>query len=298
MAQRSYTVMIVPDARARFRRFQVTRRTLIIGASALALVGLLALSTPWLLWRAHSQGARAELLAQENAALQDRTDQFESSIAALRDELGEYERQTTRLAWMAGDMDAELPSQGAGSGEISYPTGEEAGGDRLRAELDVLRERSDALGEQMDRVATLFSTQGERLASIPSILPVQGLIGHGFGWRRDPFTGQRRFHQGLDISAPEGTPVRAPADGVVVKARRYGGYGNVIYLSHGNGLVTRYGHLKEFKAKPGQRIQRGDVVALVGNTGRSTAPHLHYEVLLHNRRVNPMKYVISGSSMP
>lgn len=297
MAQRTYTVMIVPDARARFRRFQISQRTLILAASALAVVGLLALSTPWLLWRAHRSAGKAEVLAQENAALRERTDQFETSIATLREELGEYERQTTRLAWMAGDMDAELPSQGAGSGEISNPAGE-GGGDRLRAELEVLRERSDALGEQMDRVATLFSTQGERLASIPSILPVQGLIGHGFGWRRDPFTGQRRFHQGLDISAPEGTPVRAPADGVVVKARRYGGYGNVIYLSHGNGLVTRYGHLKEFKAKPGQRIQRGDVVALVGNTGRSTAPHLHYEVLLHNRRVNPMKYVISGSSMP
>ena len=85
---------------------------------------------------------------------------------------------------------------------------------------------------------------------------------------------------------------------MIVKSRRYGGYGNVIYLSHGNGLVTRYGHLNERKVSAGQRVRRGEIIATVGNTGRSTAPHLHYEVLLHNRRVDPMKYVVDTGLTP
>jgi murein DD-endopeptidase MepM/ murein hydrolase activator NlpD len=102
----------------------------------------------------------------------------------------------------------------------------------------------------------------------------------------------RDFHQGLDIVAPPGSRVVAPADGVVTQMGPVGGFGNSIFISHGYGLVTRFGHLKSFNVKPGQKVHRGEVIGYVGSTGRSTGPHLHYEVLLHQRNVDPVRYIL------
>ena len=113
-----------------------------------------------------------------------------------------------------------------------------------------------------------------------------------FGNRIDPFTGMRDFHPGIDISVPRGTRVSAPADGVVVFCGTKGGYGNIIAIDHGYGTVTRYGHLDGFNVRPGQRVKRGDVIGFSGNTGRSTAPHLHYEVWVHDQMRNPIEYIL------
>ena len=121
---------------------------------------------------------------------------------------------------------------------------------------------------------------------------MRGLLGNGYGWRRDPFTGMRDFHKGLDIIAPLGTKVVAPADGIVTRVGRAGGFGISVLLSHGQGLVTRYGHLQGASVKVGERVKRGDTIATLGSTGRSTGPHLHYEVLMHRRHVNPVKYIV------
>ena len=118
------------------------------------------------------------------------------------------------------------------------------------------------------------------------------MISYGFGYRRDPFTGQRAFHKGLDIVAMLDTPVMAPADGIVTRATREPDYGQVVYLSHGGGITTRYAHLRGFNVRVGQEIQRGDVIGFVGNTGRSLGYHLHYEVLLHGTKMNPMDYIL------
>src|SRR5437773_2424390 len=111
-------------------------------------------------------------------------------------------------------------------------------------------------------------------------------------WRRDPFTGMRDFHQGLDLVAPIGTKVIAPADGIVTKVGPSGGFGNSVFISHGYGIITRYGHLASYNVRVGQRVKRGDVIATVGSTGRSTGPHLHYELLVHQRNVDPIKYIL------
>ena len=122
-------------------------------------------------------------------------------------------------------------------------------------------------------------------------MPIKGWFSHGYGWRKDPFTGKRQFHRGIDIVNHAGTPIHAPADGVVSRATRVSDYGKTIDLSHGYGYVTRYGHLSELLVRPGQRVKRGEVVGRVGSTGRSTGPHLHYEVFRDGRRGNPWKYL-------
>ena len=132
-----------------------------------------------------------------------------------------------------------------------------------------------------------------RLASTPSIKPVQGWITSKFGYRKSPFTGKKEFHSGLDISNRIGTKVIAPADGKISYAARKRYIGNEVIVDHGNGLDTRYGHLKKILVKRGQKVKRGDVIALLGNTGQSTGPHVHYEVHLNGTPVNPLNYILN-----
>ncbi len=131
------------------------------------------------------------------------------------------------------------------------------------------------------------------LSSTPSIWPTKGWLSSGFGYRISPFTGLREFHKGLDISSREGTKVIATADGVVTFAGKNGFYGNMIKIDHGHGMMTRYGHLEKMLKKRGDAVKRGDVIGLMGNTGRSTGPHVHYEVFLNGLPVNPKKYILN-----
>jgi hypothetical protein len=122
--------------------------------------------------------------------------------------------------------------------------------------------------------------------------PVTGQVTSDFGWRTDPFTGNPRFHGGLDIAAPLGSPVFAPQAGVVIYSGAYGGYGNVVVLNHGNSLYTVYGHNSRLMVQPGDTVYRGQVISLVGSTGRSTGPHLHFEVHYKHQYLNPVAYMM------
>jgi len=158
--------------------------------------------------------------------------------------------------------------------------------DRLKTEVSI-QERS------FQELVEYLEDQKSLLASTPSIWPVKGWLTSTFGYRSSPFTGRRELHKGLDIATRSGTPVIAPADGLVVFAGREGGFGNMIIIDHGYGITTRYGHCSSLEAKLGQKIKRGDVVARVGNTGRSTGPHVHYEVAVNGVSVNPSRYILN-----
>jgi murein DD-endopeptidase MepM/ murein hydrolase activator NlpD len=154
---------------------------------------------------------------------------------------------------------------------------------------DTLTVQKEALGE----LEELLETRRSMLASTPTIRPTMGWRSSGFGYRTSPFTGRKEFHQGVDIATRTGTPIVAPADGTVTFVGSKGSLGKTIIIDHGYGMVTRYGHLKKYLVKAGTRVKRGDKIGLVGNTGRSTAPHLHYEVHLNGIPVNPSKYILN-----
>lgn len=140
-----------------------------------------------------------------------------------------------------------------------------------------------------------FKNRTDQIQSTPSIRPIYtGFISDGYGYRRDPFTGRREFHYGIDISAPMGTPVFASADGVVGSTGYKGTYGNMVEINHGFGYSTVYAHLSRIYVKPGDVIKRGQRIGEVGSTGRSTGPHLHYEVLQFNINKNPLDYFFTG----
>ncbi len=294
--RRHFTVMIVAGAQARLRRFQVKGMQILWGTGALILVLMLALVTPFLAWWGRSLSQELAAAREERDQLAQRSAQIESTLSDLRTKLDGFEDRTSKLGEIAGLKIADGQPHAIGASTNLQQLRPIARADVMRGEADELLERSQLLARRLDTVQRAVEAHVERLAQIPSIVPAPGLIGSSFGWRRDPFTGLQQFNRGVDIEAPTGAPVYAPADGIVVKTERHAGYGNVIYLSHGDGLTTRFGHLSAFRAAPGQRVRRGDLIALVGATGRATASHLHYEVLEGGTQVNPMRYM-SGDGL-
>ena len=156
-----------------------------------------------------------------------------------------------------------------------------------------INEIDQASHNQLDSFSSIFSQlKGKRnlLAATPSVRPVKGWVSSRFGYRKSPFTSRREFHRGLDIATHAGTPIIATADGLITYAGKKGLMGNMVTIDHGFGMVTRYGHAQKVLKKKGTHVKRGETIALVGNTGRSTGPHLHYEVRLNGVAVNPTKY--------
>jgi hypothetical protein len=162
----------------------------------------------------------------------------------------------------------------------------------LLKQLDSLDKKVKAQEQESRELKSYFEDQQALLASAPSIWPVRGWVTSDFSVRLDPFTGERMTHEGMDIATALGTPVRAPADATVIFAGLEGGYGHVLVLDHGYGLKTRFGHLSRIDVKVGDKVHRGDLIAAVGSTGRSTGPHLHYEVRVNGVADNPRKFIL------
>lgn len=160
--------------------------------------------------------------------------------------------------------------------------------------LDELRKQLYIQSKSYDEMVTLVKNKEKMLANIPAIQPVLNKnlkhMASGYGWRIDPVYHQRRFHAGMDFAAPIGTSIYATGNGTVISAGWQQGYGNCIQISHGYGYLTLYGHMSAFKVRNGQSVKRGDVIGLVGNTGKSTGPHLHYEVHYKGTVMNPQNY--------
>jgi murein DD-endopeptidase MepM/ murein hydrolase activator NlpD len=290
MDKRYSTIIFVPHARAKFRKLKVSHRLLF---SIVSLVtSSLCLSTFFSVqyFTSLSQTHELSKLRRENRDLQTANEQFGKSVESLRTQLRTVEDRTRKLAIIAGITTLDESSQG-GTGGLRN---DEATVNPYRDDVDKMSFRSRSLHKDLSVLEQKFLAQSRMLSSTPSIAPVRGILTDGFGGRSDPFTGEPGNHAAIDISSANGQPVRSPADGIVVKAEWANGYGNVIYISHGYGYSTRYGHLSSFAARPGQRVKRGDIIGHVGSTGRSTGPHLHYEVRVNNNPVNPLEYILNA----
>lgn len=167
--------------------------------------------------------------------------------------------------------------------------------------VDMLMKELAIQSESLDEIVVLGKQKEKLLAAIPAIQPVKNedlkRMASGFGYRNDPFTKIRKMHWGMDFTSPTGTPIYATGDGVVLKAdNSLSGYGNHIEINHGYGYVTLYAHLSKYKVRAGQKVKRGDIIGYVGSTGRSEAPHLHYEVIKNGEKVNPINFYYGSIS--
>ncbi|MFK8138266.1 MAG: peptidoglycan DD-metalloendopeptidase family protein [Bdellovibrionales bacterium] len=163
----------------------------------------------------------------------------------------------------------------------------------LSVRIDKLSKESKLKEQNILRLWESLSSRQSLLKATPQMKPTNGWYTSKFGYRKSPFTGRPVMHNGLDIAAPPGTPIFAPADGVVSYAGYDAGYGKLISIDHGYGMLTRYGHVSKIYATVGQKVKRGDVIGAVGNTGRSTGPHLHYEVRINSVPVDPSNYILN-----
>ncbi len=164
--------------------------------------------------------------------------------------------------------------------------------DGINLEIKSLRKVLEFELRDIKKVKDIIENRNEEIRRIPSIIPTFGIIVSNFGYRNDPFTGEYKVHEGIDIAAPTGTPVYASADGIVIFAGYKEGYGLEIEISHQNGIITRYAHLSRVLVSPSQKVKRGEIIGKVGSTGKSTGSHLHYEVIINGRPVNPINYII------
>ncbi len=289
MANEFYTLIIVPHAKARFRKIQVSVRLTkwVLGTGL--TTGLVLSGTFVHYARVAAEVHELRQLRAENRALLSKTQEYEQSAGKLQAKVQQLQNMVTKLGVMAG-LEHSLPEPVGGVGGA---VGVDSTAPRLDPSALAAMDRS--LTRLTDRSAQLeefYRDQTVLLSSTPSVWPVRGYLSAAFGNRIDPFTAQKDFHPGIDISTPIGTKVQAPADGIVISTGVQGGYGNALVIDHGYGVVTRYGHLSGFNVKPGQPVKRGDVIAFVGNTGRSTGPHLHYEVWVRDQAQNPIHFIL------
>ncbi len=260
-------------SRSRIRRICVHKRWLKLSA----LAGLIVIAAALYGIYGLTQHIRHRYVEQENAQLRAENEKQRQQLDNLNHRVEAVEDTSRKLAELSGVNQDQQPIMN-GAGGPFIPLDEAA----------VVEYKTKDLEQKL----RAYETALRERATVPSIWPVEGSLESGFGGRRNPFGGSSyENHEGQDIEAEMGTPVVAAASGTVTIAGCQNGYGNVVYIDHGNGLSTRYGHLSHIDAVIGQRIARGEVLGRVGSTGRSTGPHLHYEVRINNDPVNPRAYL-------
>jgi murein DD-endopeptidase MepM/ murein hydrolase activator NlpD len=297
--QKRYSFLFLPDGDGPSRELRITRGAIL---GAVALVAVLVLGTALYLVDLHTGAAwrpGGSPLAQQNARLAQDVQRAEARVAALQEDLDAVfaYQQMVAAAVDVAPLDAEARLAGVG-GRGPLVTGEfsaagEGGAGALATDLETTLHRARIQRQGMAALLDTLQARREVRDRIPSIRPCDiGWLSSRYGMRRDPFTGKQAFHRGLDFSVPVGTPVRATAAGVVRTVEKQRGLGRLVKIDHGGNVMTVYAHLHEARVARGDRVARGQVVALSGNSGRSTAPHLHYEVRLGGRTVNPLTYIL------
>lgn len=259
--------------------------------ASLIVLGVLGLSEYRVRQRTGKLIAENRLLGYQLTQVQSRLSQVVGQVDSLANE-----EEAIRVRVDLPPLGEEVRQ--AGTGTMLPLEGQMIGDERIEnllRSLDQVERELNIQKQSYGEIRQKLVTDEERLKHVPSVIPInQGRLTDSFGYRRDPFTHQIRFHYGADFSAPTGTPVFCTADGKVVKAQRVPGFGKVVEIDHGYGFTTIYGHLDDFNVRRGQTVHRGDQVGMVGNTGRSTAPHLHYEVRVKGRPVDPLDYFYEG----
>jgi murein DD-endopeptidase MepM/ murein hydrolase activator NlpD len=282
MKQEYFVVVLAHSLRGRLRRIHIPHQA-VYAVLVLALVGCFSV------FGFIASYSRMALKVANYNALKREADGLRSRYQTLLKRVNQTDTQLASLQIYAKEVTVaygikrklEGPSDISAEGKL-VPTFAES--------LD------DYNSLRRANILALQSRVSHRLilaTAAPSIWPVDGRLMGPYGQRTDPFSGEGAFHAGVDISAPFGTPVRVTADGIVVFAEFESGYGRLVKVDHGGGLVTFYAHLSRSYVHPGQEMRRGDLVGEVGTTGRVTAPHLHYEVRTHGTPVNPYPYLVS-----
>ena len=296
LISKRYTIVVADRTSGVVRRFTVS-----LLPTAAAIVSLITF--PMLIGLGARWSAVTEIreLTASNIALQMENDNYREATGQLGSQISTLQQAVDDIGVRAAVDPAassameKLPpavksrAMGGGTAAVTFPPVLSSAFGSPDSAFGVLRDILGAIESRLDSVRHGVERRRELASATPSIWPVTGWLSSGYGGRRDPFSGGSDFHPGLDISAPYGQPVKAPADGLVSSASASGNYGNLIVVDHGFGIITKYGHLSRMSVTAGQQVTRGEVIGYVGSTGRSTSPHLHYEIWMNGQLTNPLK---------
>jgi murein DD-endopeptidase MepM/ murein hydrolase activator NlpD len=299
MLSKRYTLVLADRTTGVVRRFTVSLKPVLLTAVTVVTLPILigtgaALKARNDVATLYTSHATLEL---ENANYRTATEQLAGQIMALQTAMSDLGAKAALDPSVQNSMD-KLPAV-VKSRAMGGPTANTTlalvtpGLTSPENTFGLLKDLLSGLEDRLQSVRSDVNKRNQLAAATPSIWPTHGWLSSSMGNRADPFTGEKDFHPGLDISADKGDPVYATADGKVVNASAAGNYGNLVILDHGYGLETRYGHLSAFKVKHGQAVKRGDLVGLVGATGRATSSHLHYEVRANGRILNPLQLLLN-----
>lgn len=300
MKKRFFTVFIVPQDPSHIRKFRLPLNLL---KTIVIILGISFAGFSFILF----DYTRVKLKTNELNRLREENAEQKIELQALASKMTDVEFQMAKLKQFDKKLriitNMEVPG---GSNQILGIGGPSPDEDmtaldvarnglvkQMHSDLDQLKVETRTQEKSFTELHEYLFKQTSLFASTPAIWPARGWVTSTFGYRISPFTGLRQMHEGLDIANAVGTPVFAPADGIVSKVDRDNGVGKTISINHGYGIVTKYGHLSDMYAHVGKRVKRGEKIAAVGNTGRSTGPHLHYEVLVNGIHVNPEKYILN-----
>jgi murein DD-endopeptidase MepM/ murein hydrolase activator NlpD len=288
--RKQFSLLVVRGDGTRVLRFNFPKRLIVSGLVALVVGGAVGgvLLADWLQLRKITREVRpyVEQIAEHRETL----DQMNKKVAELRREVSGWRDVHARMLDVFGP-DGTPGTRDKGMGGPAAPVDRPASGASPRDELGRLTEAVAEESQNLKALDRLLARAGKALAMLPSRWPVRGPVNSEFGNRPSPWTKANEFHSGMDIRAERGTPVKAPAAGTVNFAGSHAEYGLTVILDHGNDLKSVYGHLSRIGVSQGDRIERGAEIGQTGNTGRSSGPHLHYEIVLKGQAVNPRAYL-------
>jgi murein DD-endopeptidase MepM/ murein hydrolase activator NlpD len=297
--KKKFTILFIPHQKGKVKEAKVSATILASLVIGLMLLFGFNLFLSWDVTTSALEKLKLSRLEKENKYLEAKLGDFNSTLTGLKKQMTDLIEKEKKVRTVFGlpDIDAQIRELGIG-GPATDPSAttmsELKGIDLAEFELEKLLRQSRFEKENFDNIYTDLTQKKELLDHTPSIMPTNGYLSCGFGYRIDPFTGVNQLHAGVDLAADIGTPVYATAEGVVCSIERDVGLGRVIKIDHKYGYETVYGHLSQIGVRNGQSVKRGDLIGTVGNSGLTTGPHLHYEVHYQGQPQNPLRYVLNS----
>jgi murein DD-endopeptidase MepM/ murein hydrolase activator NlpD len=301
MKKRRWTVVFVPHGSEPSKIVEVSYGLIKTAVGGLALGLAAALLVGYATMARTADLSRTARLQEENTRLVQAIGELHGRLSTLSDTLTRISQRDARIRVLANlePIDPQVQAAGIGGPTLAPRPGLPSDGpamrrsQEIRVDLNALIRRANLLASSFEEAKDSLASHSQRLAATPSIMPTQGWLTSAFSSMREhPILHIARPHEGIDVTAPLGSPIEAPAAGVVTDAGWESGYGNTVTIDHGYGVVTKFAHASKLLVRTGQRVQRGQRIALVGNTGLATGPHLHYEVHVNGRPVDPLRYVL------
>lgn len=296
MPKKLFSLIIVPHHKGKSKTISLSKKALkvLIGISVFLFIILVVFLVDYFTLNVTRQ--KYKELLRGNLKQKETIARYEDSFNELQATIEQFRNYVKKLNIMAGlkspDILKEVGIGGgdADSGQLENST--ESPQNTNLGQLKDISQEAEGIEKNLNTLVQLFEDQSLKLASTPTIRPTAGWVTSAFGWRNDPFTGKRTFHYGIDIATHYGNPVVATADGIVIQLKREKIGGRTILISHRGGYTTVYCHLSKFLVKPGQRVKRRDIIGEIGKTGKALGPHVHYEVRINGKTVNPYYYLL------